>query len=179
MTPIEQNWINYKTHFHTAHRKLGETGELTMEYCGYHQVNLVNDIVAHMYGLPFLYPPQEPAYTLIPNNATTIVLTFQPTIVANVATYAVSNILPQLLTSMQQMQQLMMHMKKNQTRGGGGDKSSTTKPNWTKTRATAQALTRLCKQIFLGTREVCTRRRRLEQQIDQVSGYKNLLQQAQ
>ena len=120
MTPIEQNWINYKTHFHTAHRKLGETGELTMEYCGYHQVNLVNDIVAHMYGLPFLYPPQEPAYTLIPNHATTIVPTVQPTIVANVATYAVSNILPQLLTSMQQMQQLMMHMKKNQTRGGEG-----------------------------------------------------------
>ena len=49
MNPIQQNWINLKTHFCTAHRELKETGELTMESTGYHQSNLFSDIVAHMY----------------------------------------------------------------------------------------------------------------------------------
>ena len=80
-----------------------------MEDAVYHQANLVNDIVSHMSGLPFPYPPQEPAYTSIPNPAPTIVPTVQPTPVANVAT-DVSNILPQLLTSMQHMQQLLIQM---------------------------------------------------------------------
>ena len=86
MTPIQQNWINFKTHFRTAHHKLKETGELTMEDEGYHQSNLVNNIVAHMYALIFTYPLHEPAYTPTPNTATTIAPTIQPTPVANVAT---------------------------------------------------------------------------------------------
>ena len=45
--------------------------------------------------------------------------TVQPTPVANVATYDVSNILPQLLTSMQQMKQLLIHIQMNQTVFGG------------------------------------------------------------
>ena len=37
-----------------------------MEDVGYHQANLFNDIVSHMSGLPFTYPPQDPAYALVP-----------------------------------------------------------------------------------------------------------------
>ena len=118
MNSFQQNWINFKNHFRTAHHKIKETGKLKMEDAGYHQANLVNDIVAHMSGLPFPYPPQEPAYTPIPNPSPTIVPTVQPTPVSNVATN-VSNILPQLLTSMQQMQQLLIQMQTNQTGGGG------------------------------------------------------------
>ena len=63
MNPIQKNWINFKTHFCTAHSDLKETGELTMEAIGYHQYNLVNDIAAHMSRLPFNYPPQDPEFT--------------------------------------------------------------------------------------------------------------------
>ena len=58
MNPIQQNWIHFKTHFRTSHREIEETGKLAMEAAGYHKANLVNDIVAHMSGLPFPYPPQ-------------------------------------------------------------------------------------------------------------------------
>ena len=60
MNPIQQNWIHFKTHFRTAHRKLEETGKLTMEAAGCHQSILVNNILAHMSGLLCTYPPQEP-----------------------------------------------------------------------------------------------------------------------
>ena len=119
MSPIQQNWINFKTHFLTAHRELEETGELTMEDAGYHQANLVNDIVSHISGLPFPYFPQDPTYIPILNSSPTIVPTAQPTPVANVATYVVSNILFQILTSMQHIQKLLIHIQTNQTGGEG------------------------------------------------------------
>ena len=117
MNPIQRNWINFKTHFCTAHRELEETVELTMEGAGYHQANLVNNIVTHMSGLPFPYPLQEPECTPTPNRDPTIVPTVQPTPVANVTT-DVYYVLPQLLTSMQQMQQLMIRVNMNQKGGG-------------------------------------------------------------
>ena len=89
-----------------------------MEAAGYHQANLVNDIFAHMSGLSFNSPPQESEYTPTPNLDPTIVPTVQPTPVANVAT-DISNILPQLLTNMQQMQKLLIKMHTNQTWQGG------------------------------------------------------------
>ena len=107
MAPIQKNWINFKTHFCTAHRKLEETGELAMEAAGYHQANLVNGIAANMSGLPFTYLPQDPEFTPTPNPDPAIVPTVQPNPVTNVATY-VSNILPQLMSSMQHMQQLLI-----------------------------------------------------------------------
>ena len=58
MNPIQQNWINSRTHFCTAHHELEETGELTMKVAGYHQPYLVNNTTTHMYGLLFIYPPQ-------------------------------------------------------------------------------------------------------------------------
>ena len=61
MNPFRQNWINFKTHFRTSHRKLEEIGELIMEDARCHQYNLVNNIISHMSGLSFPYPPQEPA----------------------------------------------------------------------------------------------------------------------
>ena len=67
-----------------------------------------------MSGLPFPYLPQESEYAPTQNPAPTIVPTIQPTPVANVAT-DVSNILPQILTSMQLMQQLLINMQTNQT----------------------------------------------------------------
>ena len=103
MNTIQKNWIHFKTQLCTAHRKLEETGELTMEDAGYHQSNLVNKIVANMSGLPFTYPYQDPAYNPVPNLAPTIVPTIQPTSVANVATNTASNILPQILTRMKQI----------------------------------------------------------------------------
>ena len=51
MTTIEHNWIHFKTQLCTAHRDLEETRELTIEDAGYHQSNLVNDIIANMYFL--------------------------------------------------------------------------------------------------------------------------------
>ena len=93
MTTIQQNWINFKTRFRTAHRKLKEIGELKMEDTGYHQSNPFNDVVSPMSGLPCPYPPQETAYNLVPNSAPTIVSTIQPTPLANVATYIVFNII--------------------------------------------------------------------------------------
>ena len=74
---------------------------------------MVNDIIAHMFGLTFLYLPQDPAYTPVPNPSPTIVPIVQPTPVSNE-----SNIFPQLLPSMQQMQQRIMQMQMNQTGGG-------------------------------------------------------------
>ena len=85
-----------------------------MEDAVYHQANLVNDIVAHMYGLPFNYPHQEPAYTSIKNPSPTIIPTVQPTPVANVST-DLSNIIPKLLTRMKQMNQLLINMQTNKT----------------------------------------------------------------
>ena len=57
MNPFQQNWINFKTHFCTAYREIKETDELTMEDAGYHQANVVNNIVANMSGIKFTYPP--------------------------------------------------------------------------------------------------------------------------
>ena len=103
MNSIQKNWINFKTHFCTAHRELEETGELTMEDAVYHQANLVNNIFVHMSGLSFPYPPQgchDPVYTLISNYAPTISPIVQPYPAANDATNATYNILPQLLNRM-------------------------------------------------------------------------------
>ena len=71
MTPIQHNWINFKTHFCIAHRAIKDTGELTMEAAGYHQANFVNEIVSHMYGIPFPYPLQDPECTPTPNPSPT------------------------------------------------------------------------------------------------------------
>ena len=113
MNPVQQNWINFKTYFCTAHRDLEETGELTMEAARYHQANLVKNIVAHMSGLKFPYPPWYPECTPTPNPSPTIVLTVQPKPVANVSTDVYNTPLPhpQLLISMQQMQKLLIQMQ--------------------------------------------------------------------
>ena len=58
MNPIQQNWINLKTHLSTAHCVLKEIGELKMEGAGVHQADLVNEIVSHIYSTPFTYPLQ-------------------------------------------------------------------------------------------------------------------------
>ena len=117
MNPIQQNWINFKTHFRTSHRNIEETGELTMEHVGFHQSNLVNGIVSHINCLPFTYPPQgcqEPVYVLtthpIPMDAPMIPPIVQPSPAANYSTNATSNIIPKLLTNMQKIQQLMVQM---------------------------------------------------------------------
>ena len=68
----------------------------------------------HLPTLPRIQP--TPWYQ---NLATTIVPTVQLTPVANVATDSVSNILIQILTSVQQIQQLLIQIHKNQTVGGG------------------------------------------------------------
>ena len=104
MNPMQQNWINFNTHFSQP-----TASELTMEAVGYHQYIQVDDIVAHMSGLPFHCPSQKPEYTPTPNPGPTIVPTIQPTPVSNVATN-VFNILPQILTIIQQMQQLIIWM---------------------------------------------------------------------
>ena len=70
-----------------------------------------------MSGLLFPYPPQDKEYTLAPNPAPTNAKIVQPTPVANVTT-DVYYVLPQLLTSMQQMQQLMIRVHMNQKGGG-------------------------------------------------------------
>ena len=57
MNTIQKNWIIFKTHFRTSHYKLEDTGKLTMEAAGFHKANLVNDIIAHMSVLTFIYPP--------------------------------------------------------------------------------------------------------------------------
>ena len=92
-----------------------------MEDLGYQQANLVKNIVANMSGLPFTYRSQDPAYTPVPNSDPTIVPTFQP-----VATDSVSNILPQILTSMKKMQKLLILMQTNKTGGGGQTNNHTT-----------------------------------------------------
>ena len=127
MSPIQQNWINFKTHFCTAHCELEETGELLMEDVGYYRANLVNDMVVHMSGLTFPYPSQEPDYTPIQNSSPTISSTIQPSPVANAATDATSNILPQLMTIMQQIQHLLMQIQTNQAGGGGQTSNHSTR----------------------------------------------------
>ena len=117
MNPIQQNWINFKTHFRTAHGKLEETDEITMESAGHHQSKLVNGIIAHMSRIPFPHPPWYTEYTSTPKLDPNIVPTVQPTSVANIAT-DVYNILPQLLTSMKQMKQLIIQMQTSLPVGG-------------------------------------------------------------
>ena len=71
-----------------------------------HQVNPVTNIVSHMAGLQFPYPPQgckEPTYapttTPIPNAAPMMAPIFQPNPAANVATDAAYTITHQMPTS--------------------------------------------------------------------------------
>ena len=122
MTTIQNFLIKLKTRFITAHRDLKGTNELTIEDVGYNQDNLVNNIILHTSSLLFPYPSQDPVYNTVPNLVPTIVLTLQPTQVANVSTYAVSNILPHLLTSMQHIQKLLIQMHTNQIGGGRENK---------------------------------------------------------
>ena len=63
MNAIQQNWIKCNTCLRTDHRELKETSELTMEDAGYHQSNLFNDIVSHMYGLTFITHPRSQPIT--------------------------------------------------------------------------------------------------------------------
>ena len=105
----------FKTNFHTDHRKLEETWELKMEDEGYHKANLVNNIVEYIPGLPFTYLTQDKAYTPIPTSDPITATTIQPSPVANVDTYSASNILPQLLNRMQQIQELLIQIDKKQT----------------------------------------------------------------
>jgi len=41
-------WITFKVHFKTAHDELAETGDLTLRQAGYHQANLVDEIVERL-----------------------------------------------------------------------------------------------------------------------------------
>ena len=43
--PLGKIWITFRTHFRTAHEELAETGDLTLHQTGYHQANLVDEIV--------------------------------------------------------------------------------------------------------------------------------------
>ena len=122
MNPIQQNWSNFKTDFRTDHRNLKETFRLSMEDVGYHQANLLNYTVSHMSGLSFTYPTQgyqdivyAPTITPIPNYAPTIAPIIQPSPEANAITDATSNIIPQLITSIQHTQQLTLQMQGNQS----------------------------------------------------------------
>ena len=133
MNPIQQNWINFKNHFCTVHRKLEETGEWTIENAVFHQSNLVNDIVSHIFGLPYPYPPQvfqeptsAPTTTSIPNSAPMIAPIVQPAQADNATTNAISTFILQLLTSMQYIQQLMVQMQANQGGGGGQNNNCNT-----------------------------------------------------
>lgn len=115
LNPIQQIWINFKTHFCTAHHELKETGELTMKDAGFHQGNQVNRIVSHMAGITHPYPPQgcqDPTYapttTPIPNDSPMIAPIVQPAVAANSATNDASTVIPQLLTSMNHIQKLIV-----------------------------------------------------------------------
>ena len=97
-----------------------------MEDVGYHQSNLLNDIVSHMSSLPATYPLQgcqEPVYapttTPIPYSVPAMEPIFQPYPGANSDTDVTSTILHQLLTSMQHMKQLAVQIQANQAGGGG------------------------------------------------------------
>ena len=55
MNPIKQFWTDFETHFRTAIRELKETGKLKMGNAGFHQDNIVNEILSNMDGLPLTY----------------------------------------------------------------------------------------------------------------------------
>ena len=46
--PNLKTWIAFKIHFRTAHDELAETGDLTLRQAGYHQANLVDEIVERL-----------------------------------------------------------------------------------------------------------------------------------
>ena len=60
--PGDKNWVNVKTHFRQAHDELAEAGDLTMENAGYHQANLVVEMVGRMADI---FPFREPANATI------------------------------------------------------------------------------------------------------------------
>ena len=65
---IQKTWIALKTHFREAHLELNKTGELTLQQAGYHQANLVEDIVSrltttfqHEANMVNIVPPEDPS----------------------------------------------------------------------------------------------------------------------
>ena len=89
-----------------------------MEDSVFCKANLVNEIVSHMAGITYPYPPQvlqdpsyEPTTILIPNAAPMIAPIVQPDPSANATPNASSTILPRLITIIQKMQQLMVQMQ--------------------------------------------------------------------
>ena len=100
--PADENWVNVKAHFRQAHDELAEAGDLTMENAGYHQVNLVEEIVGRMADI---FPFPEPANTTI---AEAPIYALEPVQEANAL--IANNVQQSLLAQMQQMQAMMLQL---------------------------------------------------------------------
>jgi hypothetical protein len=105
--PLHKTWIAFRIHFRTAHDELAETGDLTLRQSGYHQANMVDEIVTRL--------QSEQAN----QESTRIEETLQQ--LANAAITApnpqADPMIPQLLAQMAQMQAMMTNMQ-TQTQTG-------------------------------------------------------------
>ena len=109
--PGVQTWFEFKILFREAQTELRETGDLTLADAGYHQANMVDEIIDRM-------------REIVPTTTTTDTqIDAQLSQLANAAisnANASSNTMPALVQQMQQMQTTMLQMQQQMQQGGGG-----------------------------------------------------------
>ena len=128
---LDKMWINFMTHFRIVHDELAETGELTKESCGYHQANLVEDIVGQMTDLYPLqnHSPEPPPPVIVQQPVIQKAPEIQQIQNANAAVN--TTVQQQLLAQMQQMQTMMLTLQNKQEQGGNGAHTPHVCPPWT------------------------------------------------
>ena len=107
--PNQKTWITFKIHFRTAHDELAETGDLTLRQAGYHQANLVDEIVERLQSTRAEEDNQRMEEMLV--NAA----------MANTGGTQDPTMIPQILAQMQAMMTAMQtNTNQNQNAQGGG-----------------------------------------------------------
>jgi hypothetical protein len=96
-TPLQKTWIALKDHFRTAQAELRESGKLTMVDAGFHNANLVDEIANRVHELNGANDLEEQVCQMVQGQ--------------EFANAAIADILPALITQMQEMQAALQDLK--------------------------------------------------------------------
>lgn len=94
----QQSWINFKQHFREAQNEYRELHDTTVSETEYNQANMIQQIIEGVKNELIIEPPEDPQHD---------------DLVTHMANAAISNqqLVPQLLTQIQQLSQLVLQMQ--------------------------------------------------------------------
>lgn len=100
---VQKTWINLKNHFRTAQAELRESGKLTIAEAGFHNANLVDEIVQRVHELNDANQLEEQVCQMVQHQEH--------------ANATIADILPSIIAQMQEMQTVLQDLQKDKPNG--------------------------------------------------------------